>query len=139
MHICTKCGKILNTKRGLSSHQSQVHNICAQQTRSHKGELNPHYGFTGKNQYTNKTWTIEDWSHMGKLRKRNFLLKEANYACTYCGYNQRRNNGKTILEIHHIDGCHTNWSKENVCVLCPNCHALTSNYKNWDRTYTVTE
>jgi hypothetical protein len=33
------------------------------------------------------------------------------------------------LELHHIDGNNHNPSKENLQLLCPNCHALTNNYR----------
>ena len=33
------------------------------------------------------------------------------------------------LEIHHIDGNHKNNHLENLQILCPNCHALTNNYR----------
>ena len=37
--------------------------------------------------------------------------------------------GKRIpLEIHHIDGDCTNNKMENLQLLCPNCHSLTSNF-----------
>ncbi len=37
------------------------------------------------------------------------------------------------LELHHIDGDHHNHLEKNLKLLCPNCHAITSNYgsKNW--------
>ena len=42
--------------------------------------------------------------------------------------------GKDIpLEIHHIDGNRKNNSDENIMILCPNCHALTDNYKSKNR------
>jgi hypothetical protein len=34
------------------------------------------------------------------------------------------------LEVHHIDRNHENNKKENLELLCLNCHALTENYKN---------
>lgn len=34
------------------------------------------------------------------------------------------------LEINHIDGDKLNNSKENLELLCPNCHSLTSNYRS---------
>ena len=38
-------------------------------------------------------------------------------------------NGEPIpLELHHIDGNRFNNSLENIKILCPNCHAQTSNY-----------
>lgn len=33
------------------------------------------------------------------------------------------------LEIHHLNGNHTDNRLENLKLLCPNCHALTSNYR----------
>lgn len=33
------------------------------------------------------------------------------------------------LELHHVDGDKYNNSIENIQLLCPNCHALTSNYR----------
>lgn len=35
---------------------------------------------------------------------------------------------KPPLQIDHIDGNSTNHSRENIQVLCPNCHSLTLNY-----------
>ncbi|TFG24210.1 MAG: hypothetical protein EU529_04875 [Promethearchaeota archaeon] len=36
---------------------------------------------------------------------------------------------KSPLDIHHIDGNRQNNRPENLELLCPNCHALTPNYK----------
>jgi len=33
------------------------------------------------------------------------------------------------LELHHIDGNKYNNKLENLMLLCPNCHALTDNYR----------
>ncbi len=33
------------------------------------------------------------------------------------------------LEIHHINGVNTDNRIENLVLLCPNCHALTNNYR----------
>jgi hypothetical protein len=33
------------------------------------------------------------------------------------------------LKLHHIDGNRYNNSLENISLLCPNCHALTENYR----------
>ncbi len=61
---------------------------------------------------------------------RTYLLEQANYSCQKCGCNWINPfSNQTILEIHHIDGDRTNNSPENLQVLCPNCHAMTPNYR----------
>ena len=61
---------------------------------------------------------------------RNYLLEKANYQCEICGWNQTNPfTGLIPLEIHHKDGNYQNNIEENLQVLCPNCHALTINYK----------
>jgi predicted RNA-binding Zn-ribbon protein involved in translation (DUF1610 family) len=61
---------------------------------------------------------------------RNYLLIQSNYSCKKCGFNTPHpDDNKTILEINHINGDGTDHSPHNLEVLCPNCHALTSNYR----------
>jgi 5-methylcytosine-specific restriction endonuclease McrA len=48
------------------------------------------------------------------------------------------------LEVHHIDGDRLNNELSNLQLLCPNCHALTDNYRgrnitNKKRTETISE
>lgn len=33
------------------------------------------------------------------------------------------------LELHHVDGNRFNNAIQNLLLLCPNCHALTNNYR----------
>ena len=59
-----------------------------------------------------------------------YLLKKYNYKCSQCGWNKVNPYTKNIpLEIEHIDGNYLNNNEENLVVLCPNCHSLTSTYK----------
>lgn len=50
------------------------------------------------------------------------------HKCENCGLEEWQ--GKQIpLEVHHIDGDELNSDLNNLQILCPNCHALTDNYK----------
>lgn len=50
------------------------------------------------------------------------------HKCEYC--KQELWMGKPIpLEVHHIDGDKLNNTLDNLQLLCPNCHALTENYR----------
>jgi|LauGreDrversion4_2_1035121.scaffolds.fasta_scaffold487924_2 hypothetical protein len=62
---------------------------------------------------------------------RKFLLKESNYSCSECGWNQINEfTNQSPLEIDHIDGDSKNNLKDNLRVLCPNCHSLKCTFKN---------
>lgn len=86
------------------------------------------------NQHTNVDWSLIPFEKLGGGKRRERLFEEANHSCIQCGFNKTRDNGQSILEIDHIDGDHTNNTRENLRVLCPNCHALTPNFRNWGRT-----
>lgn len=73
---------------------------------------------------------------------KNYFLKINKNCCSLCGFsgvNIKTNN--SILQIDHIDGNANNNSKENLRLICPNCHAMTPNYgalnKNSGRSWKI--
>ena len=51
------------------------------------------------------------------------------YVCHNCGCDGNWQGGQIALEVHHEDGDNTNNEISNLHYLCPNCHALTENYR----------
>ena len=65
---------------------------------------------------------------------RKYLLEEADHKCSQCGWGEPNPvNGIVYLEIDHIDGSRENGYRENLRVLCPNCHTLTDTYKTLNK------
>ncbi len=63
-----------------------------------------------------------------KLKRRLLQEKIFERQCMDCGLTSWL--GKPIpLELHHKDGDGTNNALMNLELLCPNCHALTENYR----------
>lgn len=68
----------------------------------------------------------------GHLKR--YLIEKYGEQCLICKWNIRHPKTNTVpLEIDHIDGNAENNVEKNLRLLCPNCHALTSNYKNFNK------
>lgn len=61
---------------------------------------------------------------------RRYLYIKYDNKCCLCGWNKVNiHTGKIPLEIDHVDGNWKNNTEENLRLICPNCHSLTSTYK----------
>lgn len=60
------------------------------------------------------------------------LIKELGHKCRRCN-NTKWNDKNIPLELEHINGNNRDNSKENLSLLCPNCHAQTPTYRNRKR------
>lgn len=115
---CLNCNVSIEIKRYRSSKRSFCSPSCSQEYRSKdyiekwlRGEVS---GSTKKD------------SQLLSKYVRNYLLKESNYSCSLCSWSMKNEYTNTIpLEIDHIDGHSENNLRENLRVLCPNCHSLT--------------
>ena len=66
-----------------------------------------------------------------KLLKR-MLRLGWDYRCAVCGINEWR--GKQLrLHIDHVNGISNDNRRENLRLLCPNCHSQTETYCGWNR------
>ena len=65
---------------------------------------------------------------------RNYLFDLFGRKCSRCGWHEVNPvSGKVPIQIEHIDGDFRNCSRENLTVLCPNCHSLTPTYMGLNR------
>lgn len=114
--ICLNCGKPLKGK----------------QTKYCSNKCQRDYEYC---EYINKWMNNQTNGLSGKYglsrHIRRYMLEINDFKCELCGWGETNHfTNKIPLEIHHKDGDYRNNSKENLQVLCPNCHSLTGNYKS---------
>lgn len=113
-HKCQHCGKQLTDKQYRVKYCSKE---CLQ--KAHLQQIIDRFN-SGQN--ISITNSIPD-------SIKNYLLEQQNYKCSKCGfegYNSKT--GNTILQVHHIDGNSKNNTKDNIEIICPNCHAMTETF-----------
>ena len=76
---------------------------------------------------------FEEYIKVGKVQTNKLrikLLKEGlkQPKCERCG-NTEWEGQQIPLEVHHVDGNKDHNELDNLQLLCPNCHALTSTYR----------
>ena len=63
-----------------------------------------------------------------------YIYEKYQNKCAACGWSKiNLYSGRPVLEVDHIDGDATNTHETNLILLCPNCHALTSTYRNLNK------
>lgn len=83
--------------------------------------------------FTGRVWskdkTLKDWkSYKKNSGRKKILIKERGYKCEICNLTEW-NGEKIPLELHHVNGIRLDNSKENLQLLCCNCHGLTKNWR----------
>jgi hypothetical protein len=106
--------------------------------------------------FTGKGWNVGLHFKPNKgQRDEEIFIKDSTYKCSWrlrehyiksTGVRRCENCGLDVwqdqpipLEIHHINGINTDNRFENLCLLCPNCHALTNNYRGRSKLSALSE
>ena len=112
--LCLNCQKSISNKKKYCSNKCQSEYKYKQYIKDWKNGLES--GMRGDYQIS--------------MHIKTYLFKKFDNKCARCGWNKLNPYTKKIpLEIEHIDGNYKNNSEDNLILLCPNCHSLTSTYK----------
>ncbi len=88
--------------------------------------VDPKEAWLKSNKKHHKIYRFENLKTNAARRER--LIQELGHQCSGCSNTEWL--GEPIpIELDHINGDRTNNSRENLRLLCPNCHAKTSTYK----------
>jgi 5-methylcytosine-specific restriction endonuclease McrA len=85
-------------------------NLTKDQLANNKGKRYAEFGVPGKGQF------------------KNALISERGHKCEMCG-NAEWLGHKITLELEHTDGNRQNNTKDNLKLLCPNCHSVTPTWR----------
>ncbi len=111
---CINCNKSINKRSKYCSNKCQKE--YQYKTYINKWKNNENNGMRGEYQISSYIKT--------------YLFNKYNSKCARCGGGEiNKYTNKIPLEIEHIDGNYKNNKEENLILLCPNCHVLTSTYK----------
>jgi DNA-directed RNA polymerase subunit L len=65
---------------------------------------------------------------------RRYFAEKFGEKCSVCGWDKEHPiSGNVPLEVDHIDGDSQNNNESNLRLLCPNCHSLTSSFRNHNK------
>ncbi len=82
----------------------------------------------------NKDGNVGISSRIISAHVKRYFLEKYGEKCSKCGWNKRHpKSGNVPLDIDHIDGNSENNLEKNLRLLCPNCHSLTPNFKNFNK------
>lgn len=115
--ICKNCGEVFIVYKGsmgiFCSHDCQMEYRYKEYVQKWKnGEIDGSTNSFG----------------ISKAVKR-YIFEKNNCCCEVCGQNYiNPYTGKSVLQIHHIDGDCLNNKEENLQLLCPTHHAMTENF-----------
>lgn len=115
IRFCKNCQKILiRSQKKFCSHYCQQEYIYKEYIARWKN---------GEEKGNKGEYFISDYI-------RRYLKEKYDNKCALCGWGEvNKYTGNVPLEIEHIDGNYKNNKEENLILLCPNCHSLTSTYK----------
>jgi hypothetical protein len=114
-------GKCKNCEKDIPNRNVYCNNTCQQE---YQNKLMIERWLNGENFLRSDGLLIPKWI-------RDYLLTESGYKCSECGWGElNKFTNKVPLEIDHIDGDAKNNLRDNLKVVCPNCHSLTETFRN---------
>jgi hypothetical protein len=118
-YICSHCDK------EFIGHFCKPRQFCSIQCQAEKKKKEKLENWLSGN---DKGWCGKTISLKKFIRR--YMFEKFDGKCCKCGWGiVHELTGVAPLEVNHIDGDPKNCKEENLELICPNCHALTHNYR----------
>lgn len=148
MNKCKKCGKDFEPVKGLVNYCS----LECRNSRSWSEEDKKKKSISAKSSekvmIVNRNRPEDYWKKIGEIRKDNHrkqilesdykdlsfeslrfrILYEQENKCNKCGLDEWLGQD-LVLELEHKDGNNKNNNRDNLEMICPNCHSLTETWR----------
>lgn len=79
---------------------------------------------------SDEDWFQENTNRAGQRSKQRLIKMGVSDQCVACGIGPEWNGKPITLQLDHIDGNKFNNLRENLQILCPNCHSQTDTFGN---------
>jgi 5-methylcytosine-specific restriction endonuclease McrA len=128
----TKAGKNICEKSPNSCPANKLKNSLKTKKAAEKRDYKKVYENISSETKEKMNWNKDnisaDFSYNGKGQHKKVLMKERGHKCQRCNLKEWLNQPIT-LELEHIDGDNKNNVKDNLELLCPNCHSYTDTWR----------
>lgn len=148
MSICEKCGKIHDGKFGSGrfcslscsnsrvpskEHREKTSATLTGKKATKKDEAKWRASLSQAHKKRREDRLIEimllDFDALSEKEKRCRIFKEQSEKCLECGITNSWNGKSLKFDLDHIDGNHLNNARNNLRLICPNCHSQTPTYR----------
>ena len=117
----------LQQKMGYSATSGSAHKIVEKVLNDYEIDYSHFKGHAWNKEISKYEDALTDFGTHNWSTIKVKLFQERPYKCECCGISEW--NGQEIkLQVHHIDGNHNHNTRDNLMILCPNCHSQTDNW-----------
>lgn len=129
---CANKRLVTDEHRAKTSNSIKKRWIDLSEDTKRKHQIGSIKGGAASKVYHKKRLLNTDTEKLGPDGRRKKVLHEQGNKCKGCGLDNWLGKEMTY-ELNHIDGNNKNNKRENLEMICPNCHSLTPNWRGRKR------
>jgi hypothetical protein len=129
---CRSCANAFSTQKNSASRNSKISKALSGRPTGLKTynwtDEQRAKAATRNKELANNRFKNSSWEQLPKSRRREKILEEQNKLCAVCNCSQIWNSKKLVFQLDHISGNRKDESRNNLRLICPNCHSQTNTW-----------